>query len=449
MDDPTKINGPIAIKFVAKAKQAVAYQLNKNDDAESVATYAVLGLTRMLGAFTDYVNYKDPEYGEIVAKFQTAAQERGFSLDKLPDNSEIFTECACIAIYGTADFDAIRTIELKKATPQTRKKIETARAEGALTGIGERLLAPSDPEFEAALVTSAEGAGYFRRGPNGDVIATDVNPAIIRWLAKTVYINRVRGIYHETRIYIPSQLKELGIDARPRATKDEKKLSRIEARQQFVDENIISMLEDVWGRLPGDSEEYKVFTVFSRDPESEMLSFTSPFLQNLVIALLEKETAKREAGDFRYLNLNDLVLASAASEQNQAAVEMMIHLTNGVLRRGVDPDSKLEQNKKKKFKDEHTVTYRTSCSSLIEKCPLMLARLESLDTSSKRTQFIKRSFNAMYRMLRSKSALYDYYLDVTVTEILPTMSTLDNSMIVITHHGMNPEYRRPMLPQAK
>lgn len=450
MGDPLEIPENEAKTLVTKIRDTFDYLLEKAENPESPATYKILGLTRLLTAFTDYRAYKFDDAGEALQRFIDAMTEQGFSLAQLPDDYQIISDCACLAIYGTTDPELIKKDELRRATPQKPmrgrgNKLAAAKAEGAVTELGERLFAPSDPEFESALVTSAEGAGYFLRGPNGDVEATDVNPATLRWIGKTVYINCVRGEYTETRVYLPSILQELGIDARPRAKKDEKKIARIDAREQFVNDNIFSALENIWGRIPGDTEQYKLITIFSYDPESEILSFTSPFFQNLIIAMKEKEESLREAGNHSYLNLNDLVYATAASEQNQAAVEMMVTLTNGVLRRGTAPDANMKQNQKKHYKDNKVVTYRTSCASLIHKCPLVCARLRALDTNSKRTQYIKRVFNAMYRLLKTRSALYDYYLDVTVTEIIPTATTMEKTEIVIKHYGINPNYKRPKL----
>ena len=89
--------------------------------------------------------------------------------------------------------------------------------------------------------------------------------------------------------------------------------------------------------------------------------------------------------------------------------------------------------------------YKITCKRLIQECPLIREKLKEKATASLKTQTLKRTFAAMYRILKKKTDLFTYYADVTLTEAIPTSKTLDTE-IIITHHGRNPKYNKPFLP---
>jgi len=176
-----------------------------------------------------------------------------------------------------------------------------------------------------------------------------------------------------------------------------------------------------------------------------VLYFASPYLQRLIVALIGKEAARLESGNPYYLGNCDLLHSTAANERNHAAVEMATRILVGLQQRGLTPDAELPQNKKKSFTDKTIISYSITCKGLIQDCPKIRERLKTQPTASQKTQTLKRTFTAMYKILKNKTDLFLYYTNASITETIPTSRTLDTE-IIITHHGGNPTYRRNVLP---
>lgn len=344
---------------------------------------------------------------------------------------------------------------------QPQSKFAAAEQQNALTTIGNRLFVPSDPEYQNAFITSVSAnIGLFGIGQGGKKrqLALNLNTEFLRMLAKAVFIDYLNGNKSDmgTSLYFPSIARELGIDINhnhfteePAANAQEvqegkTKASRYDVRQQFI-HSVIDELDNIWGKLPHDATEYKLISVHAYNPETEVLYFVSPYLQRLIGALVDKEAAQLNGGKHYYLWSCDLLHATAANERNPAAVEMATRILVGVQQRGLTPDAKLKQNKNRRLKDETAVTWQISCAGLIEDCPQIREKLKQQPNTSRKTQTIKRTFTAMYRILKTKSDLFNYYSDLTITETIPTAKTL-NAAIIVTHHGGNTKYKRPALP---
>ena len=342
--------------------------------------------------------------------------------------------------------------------PKPRKKAE-AESNGAITTIAERLFLPSDPEYQDAFITKIGNSsiGLFKRDAEKGKkeLALDIDVPFVRALAKAIFIDALakgitspfdiaEGKHGETGIYIPTIATELGHSLSEKKDGEQNSPSRAESRENFINSLIIE-LDNIWGKLPKDTTEYKLISVHAYNPETEVLYFVSPYLQKLIAALIGKEAEKIESG-YHYYNWQcDLLHATAANERNPAAVEMAARILVGLQQRGLKPEPKLKQNKGKTFTDETEVIYKITCKRLIQDCPQIREKLKAQATASLKTQTLKRTFAAMYRILKKKTDLFAYYTDVALTEAIPTSKTLDTE-IIITHHGRNPKYNKPFLP---
>lgn len=343
--------------------------------------------------------------------------------------------------------------------PKPSKKL-FAEKQGAITSIGERLFVPSDPEFQDAFITKIGNSsiGLFKKDPNGGKkqLVLDINIEFIRALAMAIFIDTANEKKGETIVYFPQLAKELGYDLNTKIKNDDNNNngtqtksiiipSRAETRERFIN-SLIDELDNIWGKLPKDSTEYKLIAVHTYNPETEMLGFVSPYLQHLLDALMDKENSQIESGKHYYNGTCDLLHTTAANERNHAAVEMAVWILVGLQRRGLTkPDAKLPKNKGKQITDTKLITYSITCASLIKSCPQIREKLKEQETASKKTQVLHRAFTAMYRVLKNKTDLFAYYIDLSMTEIIPTSKTLD-TRIVIKHHGANPNYAKPFLP---
>lgn len=364
---------------------------------------------------------------------------------------------------GSSDAEGFATfysfIE-QEIQPKPRKKAE-AESNGAIITIAERLFLPSDPEYQDAFITKIgnSGIGLFKRDVEGKKeLALEIDISFVRALAKAIFIDALKkgiespfdiaeGKQGETGIYIPTIAQELGHSLSEKKDGEQNSPSRAKSRENFINTLIIE-LDNIWGKLPKDPKEYKLISVHAYNPETEILYFVSPYLQKLIAALIGKEAEKIESG-YHYYNWQcDLLHATAANERNPAAVEMATRILVGIQQRGLTPDAELKQNKNKCFKDKSIVTWHISCKSLIRECPQIREKLKTQGTASLKTKTLKRTFPAMYRILKKKTDLFSYYKDVKITEVIPTSKTLDTE-IIITHHGGNPNYNKPFLPLSE
>ena len=358
-------------------------------------------------------------------------------------------------IYAYIDF---RHDNLPKFQAKTQKsKFTRAEEQGAITTIGDRLFVPTDPEYQNAFVTSTgANIGFYRKDSETGArqLAIDVNPAFMQALAKSVLVDIYNGKQGDTSVYFPAFARELGYDlnrytdpAKADGTQEAQELttSRADARALFINKKLAEW-DSVWGVLPrSNRKEFKLMALHTYDPDTEVFTFQSPYLQEMFSGLMEKEESKLNSGSHYHLWQSDLLYASAANERNPAAVEMATRILQGVQQRGLKPDAKLKQNKGRAFADETEVTFSITCAGLVQDCPQIRERLKSKPNASRRTQELKRAFSAMYKILRTKTDLFRYYKDLTITEVIPTAKTI-KAVITITHHGGNPDYQKPFLP---
>ena len=363
------------------------------------------------------------------------------SLDPISQNIELF--------YNMINNAKDAYEKTQKIGLLPKQKRANAEAQGAIITIAERLFVPTDPDYQDAFITKIGNCsiGLFKRDAKSGKkqLALDINTTFLQALAKAIFIDFINGKQGETNIYFPSLAKELGYDLNAKKKKgEENSPSRAESRENFINSLIIE-LDNIWGKLPKDTTEYKLISVHAYNPETEVLYFVSPYLQRLIVALIGKEAAKIESGKHYYLWNCDLLHAAAANERNPAAVEMATRLLVGVQQRGLTPDSKLKQNRGKSFADPKAVTFSITCKRIIQDCPQIRERLKAQPNASQKTQTLKRTFTAMYKILKKKTDLFSYYTDVSIAETIPTSRTLDTEIIII-HHGSNPQYSKPILP---
>lgn len=353
------------------------------------------------------------------------------------------------------------------APEQPRRKRTEAEAGGALMTIGQRLLVPSDREFQDAFVSRVNSEiGIFvidtltniqlrNNGlelsflDNGITDILDANEktgarplqnadtGFLRAMAKGAYITRVRSDSMTTSFYLPAFCDELAIQGGTRT----KGADRAEARKKEVLARIESM-GNVWGKLPNSTQWWKVFSLIGYDPATEIVTVAMPYFNQLLAAIERKQQRQLEAGKKYYLGYCDLLHSSAANERNQAAVELAARVLIGVQQRGGLPDKKLKQNQHKPIKSDDLCTWKISCAGLIADCPQMQEKLDAQSTTDGKNKAMQRAFATMYKVLREKSDLFSYYNGVTITEVIPTSKTR-HAEIIIKHHGLNPNYHKP------
>ncbi|MCO5381800.1 MAG: hypothetical protein NHB15_06630 [Methanosarcina barkeri] len=88
------------------------------------------------------------------------------------------------------------------------------------------------------------------------------------------------------------------------------------------------------------------------------------------------------------------------------------------------------------------VNPRIKASTLIDRVPTFKQTLDQTAMSKDKNIILKRAFTAMYRVLKNNTDVYDYFTDLKIPEITPTVSVLD-TLLTFTHKGINKDYKTP------
>ena len=321
------------------------------------------------------------------------------------------------------------------------------KKEEVITTIGGRLLLLSAPKFQNAFNTQlGNKSGIFALDKQGkQELAFNINIPFLQGLFKAAYEHYLKAGDLNSPVYVdcPKFIKELGIDPTRKhpltETAGEKQLSCSAAREQYMGKFIIQV-NQIYGKIKDQSGYYKIFDTLRYDNKAELITFTSPYFAKILELNLQKEPQANNSKCCEKWKC-DLMYSSVASERNKPAIEMAQRILVGVQRRGTArPDSCLEQYRGSRLPDKDIFTWYITCKGLINDCPQIKNLLDRQKSTSNKTHVLQHAFKAMYKILRTKSDLYDYYLNLSITEIIPTYSTLNKTAIRITYYGRNPDY---------
>lgn len=192
---------------------------------------------------------------------------------------------------------------------------------------------------------------------------------------------------------------------------------------------------------PGKKRRYrKIFPLLilhKYDADSNLLQLSSPYfnylLQELYDASIKKDKKglpkkKKDGSPLIEATHSELIKKSILKERNKKAVVNVFLLVAQVEQAG-------SPSRTQKKEGEPRVV-RRSIKTLIEENPeLDRALEEALDTRRKNT-LLKRTFEKTYELLKRETILYERYEDFTLDKApIPTIQTLDECMIQITHNG--------------
>lgn len=372
---------------------------------------------------------------------------------------DIVNTLAVVLTYCVENHVSIEEVSemLERGEKKPReKKLAEAKKIGALLGTGGRVLLPSIEPYKGILSPSVGKGhtGLFTRLDDGkEGVPLEYNYTALHEMLKLYEISKQAG-NGKAVVYIPQILKELGQDpsrieeytqieiddctGEKSKTQTETRISRAEAREKLINK-FITDIDNIWCRIGGYPQEYKLIAAHKYDRAQETLEYQSPLFDELLASAAE-EQEKQQAANKQYYWKCELLHSNAASERSQIAVEMASHILTGVLQRGNAPDKK----RRGKGKDD-TITYNITCKGLVDACPMIKNKLNTVKQRD-RSKYIQRNFTYMYRILEKKSDLFTYYQDLEfVSKPIPTVTTMDQK-IVITHHGLNPKYEKPIPP---
>lgn len=292
---------------------------------------------------------------------------------------------------------------------------------------------------------------------------------LLETLAAAVKAAYVNNYGDKITVYLPNFAKALGVQFETRAaaelqTEEKENVSRF----SFWDK--IKELENIGGVLVKEEKILRVFVLQSYDGKKRNLTFSSPYLYELM-NILKKEPAnisKKRSNDSPLWSIEGvsyLVKANIQTARNKATVQIVKNLIVGIHQYGPKPEAKRHPGRS--YKDEKLVEYCITYKGLIERTPLLREALETAKNSSNQSQILTRSIlgpkygkpdssgsineiTIIEEYLRKYTFAFDYWKDLKISCDLITLKTLGTAEIKISHHGINGTFENPLqLPKTE
>lgn len=269
----------------------------------------------------------------------------------------------------------------------------------------------------------------YRRGKYEDIQDLDL-PLLQQIYTAASKAYAKNGGYTIT-VYFSKFLSEMGID--PRNQNAAEIMRKLHSFENCV------------GVMPGTGIIAKLFSIIEINSADNTMTFAVPYIFRLIDELerknkIEGKTKKGELYEYEAPYNNRLVHSSIANERNKTAVELVYLITTGLLQRGKTPDAKTWARDRAKFTDQLLVSYGVSFRTLINDAPLLRGRIKSYKSQNDKNKALRRAFEKAYQLIKAKTDAGEYFIDLHIPEIIPTMNTLDD-LLTITHHGINGDYK--------
>jgi len=283
---------------------------------------------------------------------------------------------------------------------------------------------------------------------------------LLRSLYTTIYCYAEKIDTKTVTIYLPTLAKHLGINIRGDKPNDLFK-------KIMAFEHVIGVMDN--------GSFYRLLTFSDYDRQTNLITFASPYMNKILIALTGNNTITPLKGK-PYLNphYSFLIHGAIASERNKSAIEIVNAIVTLLHQRGIEKPPKtnltasmLKRTVKQAVREEFSgvedsgtseeqptiTTMRKKISAIIDEIPILTEALEK-DTIDKKTNqpkpktarekntILKNAFSGAYVLLKTKTDIYKYYKNLQITEIIPTVSTVDQ-LIEISHTGINEDYKKP------
>ena len=286
-------------------------------------------------------------------------------------------------------------------------------------------------DFTGGIITfDREIAGYIRadrRGSYEDIQDIDL-PLLTQIYTATVKAHKSHSGYTIT-VYFNAFLREMGIDpGKSNAPDIMRKLRSFE--------NCIGIMPGVIAKL---------FSIIEINERDNTMTFAVPYLHRLIDELESRNKIERKTknGEYEYIvpYHNMLVYSTIANERNKPAVELVYLIIAGLHQRGKVPDANTYAKKDMQHKDPRLITYQTSFGSLVDDTSLLSGRIKAYKSTADKNKALRRAFEKAYQLIETKTDAGEYFIDLQIQKIIPTISTLDDKL-TISHHGVNGDYRQ-------
>ena len=426
--------------------------------------FSILKLdTETLKGATEYIFKEKPEF-------------RKKNLAELQDNAEfqqLFNEYMLTILPESKDFEMLKSI--KEASSNLGNNIALITDKDYKHALSpyknpHAYIQQLDVNFFEQLNFNPDSGTMYIKGNLLEPIALqniitrsnlkELDLPLLRSLYTTIYSYADKIDTDTVTIYMPTLAKHLGVNIR--GGKPYELFSKIKA------------FDSVIGVFSNGSF-YRLLTFLKYDEPTNSITFGSPYMNKILRALRESNIKTPKKGE-TYLNPHHsyLIHGTIANERNKIAVEIVNAIITLLHQRGVDksPKEKLtkqeiknavKQAVREEFnsvneinsddKKQPTVTtMHKKISVIIEEIPIIAEALEKpvLDTKTglpkprsarEKNLILERAFSGAYALLKTKTDIYKYYKDLKITEIIPTITTIDQ-IIEISHTGINQNFQK-------
>ena len=390
-------------KILLRARNTAVYTIEKEIGEFSPMLYGDHAVTAFEAAISNYENAPRTEKGKK-ARISANKAARGNQL-------------------VSAGYYQIAISDKKYKFALTTKRNKSAYIQVVKPGFFEKL------DFTGGVITwDREVAGVIRnnrRGSYEDIQDIDL-PLLTQIYTATVKAHKSHSGYTIT-VYFNAFLREMGIDpGKSNAPDIMRKLRSFE--------NCIGIMPGVIAKL---------FSIIEINERDNTMTFAVPYLHRLIDELESRNKIERKTknGEYEYIAPyhNMLVYSTIANERNKPAVELVYLIVGALHQRGKIPDAKTYAKKDMQHDDPRLVTYQISFNSLLNDTSYLKRRVDSYKSTADKNKALRRAFEKAYQLIKTKTDAGEYFIDLHISEIIPTVSTLDDKL-TITHHGVKADY---------
>ena len=366
--------------------------------------------------------------------------------------------------HAVAAFEAAIAEHENAPRDEDGKKIRTSANKAArgnqLVSAGYYQIAISDKKYKFALTTKRNKSAYIQVVKPGFFEKLDFTGGVITWdreVAGVIRNNR-RGSYEDIQDIDPALLTQI-YTAAVKAHKSHNGYTITVYFHKFLREmgidpgknnapdimRKLQSFENCVGVMQGTGIIAKLFSIIEINAADDTMTFAVPYIFRLIDELESKNKIERKTkdGDYEYIAPyhNMLVYSTIANERNKTAVELVYLIIAGLHQRGKVPDANTYAKKDMQHKDPRLITYQTSFGSLVDDTSILSGRIEAYKSTADKNKALRRAFEKAYQLIETKTDAGEYFIDLQIPKIIPTISTLDDKL-TITHHGVNGDYRQ-------
>ena len=210
---------------------------------------------------------------------------------------------------------------------------------------------------------------------------------------------------------------------------------------------------DYWAGVLDSNDVTRTAAIVGINAKAKTIDVVLPYLEKIRRRVLEAQELEALEHHRQYFipAYNDHFYSKVDSERDKVALDLAYTIADKLLQRGSKPVSEFKENQADGDQNKENasgtktenklITYRIKYSTLIKDTPLLDLAYRKAKTSGEKYDVLRRRFSRAFRILKTKSDLYDYFVDLNIPDIPPTIRTLNNDF-VITHRGRNPKYKR-------